>query len=106
MGQDRRRLGAIFGEAGAHRFLIVVGAALELGRSADVADAGHGRHLVIVAIGGVADGAGEAARYPVDSWTIFRRSTSRLAWVPLPAPGGPRRMMFISASRRPSASPS
>ena len=36
---------------------------------------------------------------PVDSWTMPRsRSTSRLAWVPLPAPGGPSRMMF---SRRP-----
>ena len=44
---------------------------------------------------------------PVESWTIPRCSTSRLAWVPLPAPGGPRRMMFIAAPRgRPSASPS
>ena len=30
---------------------------------------------------------------PVDSWTMPRSATSRWAWVPLPAPGGPRRMM-------------
>src|SRR3954470_6670168 len=34
---------------------------------------------------------------PVESWTIARCSTRRLAWVPLPAPGGPRRRMFIAA---------
>ena len=33
-----------------------------------------------------------------DSWVMPRPSTSILAWVPLPAPGGPRRMMFIAAS--------
>src|ERR1044072_1746911 len=31
---------------------------------------------------------------PVDSWIIPRSPWSRWAWVPLPAPGGPRRMMF------------
>src|SRR3569623_3634918 len=31
---------------------------------------------------------------PVDIWTIPRLATRRSAWVPLPAPGGPRRMMF------------
>src|SRR3569833_1720365 len=32
---------------------------------------------------------------PVESWRIPCRSTSRCACVPLPAPGGPSRMMFI-----------
>ena len=41
-GQDRRGLGAIFVHARAHRLLIVVRAALEFGRAADVA---HARHL-------------------------------------------------------------
>src|SRR3569623_1961533 len=31
---------------------------------------------------------------PVDIWPIPRSATSRSAWVPLPAPGGPKRMMF------------
>src|SRR3546814_14348381 len=39
MGEDRRGLGAIFGAAVAHRLFIVVGAALELVRSANVAGA-------------------------------------------------------------------
>ena len=33
---------------------------------------------------------------PVESWTMPRRSTRRLAWVPFPAAGGPNRMMFIA----------
>src|SRR5690606_1202531 len=44
--------------------------------------------------------AATAARsmLPVESWTMPRSSTRRLACVPLPAPGGPSRMMFMSAS--------
>src|SRR5215210_3200626 len=33
---------------------------------------------------------------PVDSWTIPRFACSRAAWVPLPAPGGPSRTMFMA----------
>ena len=40
MRQDRRGLGAIFGHAGAHRLLIVVGTALEFVAAAHVAGAG------------------------------------------------------------------
>src|SRR5688572_477898 len=42
---------------------------------------------------------------PVETWTMPRSWTSRPAWVPLPAPGGPSRMMFIAipAPRSPSA---
>src|SRR5579871_3293890 len=32
---------------------------------------------------------------PVESWTMPYRSTSRCAWVPLPDPGGPRRISLI-----------
>src|ERR1700741_2913529 len=39
---------------------------------------------------------------PVDSWTMPRRSTRRLAWVPLPAPGGPSRIMFIAPPLAPA----
>src|SRR5688572_9436439 len=35
---------------------------------------------------------------PVDSWIIPRSACSRCACVPLPAPGGPRRMMFSIAA--------
>src|SRR5215210_4994303 len=34
---------------------------------------------------------------PVDSWTIPRSAWRRVAWVPLPAPGGPSRTMFMGA---------
>ena len=34
---------------------------------------------------------------PVDNCTMPRSSTKILAWVPLPAPGGPNRIMFIDA---------
>src|SRR3546814_8201631 len=66
MGEDRRGLGAIFGEAVAHRLFIVVGAALELVRSANVAGAFDRRPLVTVVITFAADGAGEAAGDAVD----------------------------------------
>ena len=33
---------------------------------------------------------------PVESWTMPRSATSRLAWVPLPAAGGPNRIRFTS----------
>src|SRR5689334_4888483 len=39
---------------------------------------------------------------PVDSWIIPRLACSRAACVPLPAPGGPRRMMFIMAALSPA----
>mmetsp|Transcript_22859 Transcript_22859/g.38201 ORF Transcript_22859/g.38201 Transcript_22859/m.38201 type:complete len:241 (+) Transcript_22859:241-963(+) len=32
---------------------------------------------------------------PVESWIMSRFSTRRPAWVPLPAPGGPSRIIFI-----------
>src|ERR1700722_16267401 len=35
---------------------------------------------------------------PVESWMIPYLSTSRCAWVPLPAPGGPRRISLIGVS--------
>src|SRR5882724_2017866 len=41
---------------------------------------------------------------PVESWTRPRSCCRRCAWVPLPAPGGPRRMMFI-ALRSSAAAP-
>src|SRR6476469_7584231 len=59
--QDRLRLRAIFGHAGAHRLLVIVGATLALGRSAIVADARHLRRPEAVVITGPATGAGEAA---------------------------------------------
>jgi hypothetical protein len=34
---------------------------------------------------------------PVESWTMLRASTRRLAWVPFPAAGGPNRIRFIQA---------
>src|SRR3954462_10291454 len=34
---------------------------------------------------------------PVDSWIMPRVACSRAACVPLPAPGGPKRMMLIIA---------
>src|SRR5690606_20231132 len=37
---------------------------------------------------------------PVDSWRMPCLSTSRPAWVPLPAPGGPNRIRFIAIPRR------
>src|SRR5690606_24251229 len=44
------------------------------------------------------DSAATAARNmsPVESWRMPRCSTSRAACVPLPAPGGPRRIIFIA----------
>src|SRR5437868_13010336 len=42
---------------------------------------------------------------PVDSCTIPRSSTRRLAWVPFPAPGGPSSMMFIAPPVSPSSPP-
>src|SRR4029453_18284674 len=47
-GQDRRGLAAILRHAGANRLLIIVGAALELVRTANVAGPGHLRQLVAV----------------------------------------------------------
>ena len=46
---------------------------------------------------------GDASRSmsPVDSWIMPRAACSRAACVPLPAPGGPRRMMFIIAALSP-----
>src|SRR3989338_1871786 len=38
---------------------------------------------------------------PVESCTMARSSTRRLAWVPLPAPGGPRRMIFAMSASAP-----
>src|SRR5205085_1286360 len=69
--QDRCGLAAIFGHAGADRFLIVVGAALEFVAAADVAGAGLDRLLVAVVIGRVADRAGEAAGDPVDEGVLI-----------------------------------
>src|SRR5690606_16420329 len=44
---------------------------------------------------------------PVESWRMPCFSTSRAAWVPLPAPGGPSRIRFIvlPCRRRTSAQP-
>src|SRR6185295_374360 len=61
VGQDRLGLGAIFGHARAHRLLVVIGTALELGRSADVADAGNRGLLELVMVGSATASAGEAA---------------------------------------------
>src|ERR1044072_7002800 len=36
---------------------------------------------------------------PVESWTMPRSASRRLAWVPFPAPGGPNRMIFNALSR-------
>src|SRR3546814_8635815 len=58
--QDRRRLGPVFSHSGADRFLIVVGPALELGRSAHITDAGRLRQFVAVVIAFPAFGAGIA----------------------------------------------
>src|SRR5260221_12903284 len=38
---------------------------------------------------------------PVESWGILNRSISRLACVPLPAPGGPRKIRFTVSLRSP-----
>ena len=38
---------------------------------------------------------------PVDSWIMPRAAWSRAACVPLPAPGGPNRMMFSIAALSP-----
>src|SRR3546814_9430265 len=64
--QDRRRLGPVFSHSGADRFLIVVGPALELGRSAHIADAGRLRQFVAVVIAFPAFGAGIAAGDAID----------------------------------------
>src|SRR3546814_1379776 len=64
--QDRRGLGAIFGHARAHRFLIVVGAALEFARAANVANILHLGELVAIVIARTAFGAAEAAGDAVD----------------------------------------
>src|SRR5687768_10610876 len=44
---------------------------------------------------------------PVESWTSPRSAVRRPAWVPFPAHGGPRRMMFTSERlpRAPTSSP-
>src|SRR3954469_14672042 len=39
---------------------------------------------------------------PVESWTMPRSAWSRAACVPLPAPGGPRRMMLNTSAFSPS----
>ena len=38
---------------------------------------------------------------PVESWTSPYLAAMPLAWVPLPAPGGPSRIRFMSASSPP-----
>src|SRR6478735_10101456 len=43
---------------------------------------------------------------PVESCRIPWRSTRRAAWVPLPAPGGPRRMMFTGGLSFPGSAAS
>src|SRR3546814_12406116 len=58
ISQDRRRLGPVFSHSGADRFLIVVGPALALGRSAHIADAGRLRHFVALVIAFPPFGAG------------------------------------------------
>src|SRR5205085_1539433 len=68
--QDWCGLAAILGHAGAHRVLIVVGAALEFMAAADVAGARLDRLLVPIVIGRVADGAGEATGDPVDQGVL------------------------------------
>src|SRR5438309_10569550 len=60
-GQDRRRLGAIFLHAGAHRLLVVVGAALKFRRAANVTETLHLRRAESVVIAGAALRTGEAA---------------------------------------------
>ena len=64
--QDRRGLGAVFGHAGAHGCLVVVGTALEFGAAALVADAGQLGLLERVVIALAAIGAGEAPGDPLD----------------------------------------
>src|SRR6267143_5565092 len=48
---------------------------------------------------GVPSAAALRRMSPVESWGIPNRAVSRLAWVPFPAPGGPRRMTFTRPSR-------
>src|SRR3546814_19883690 len=69
MGEDRRGLGAIFGEAVAHRLFIVDGAALELVRSANFPGAFARRPLVTAVIPLAATGAGDTAGDEVDKQT-------------------------------------
>ena len=64
--QDRRGLAVIGLEPRRHRLAVVVGAAGELVRAADVADAGHRGRLERVVVAGAALGAGEAAGDAVD----------------------------------------
>src|SRR3546814_21079862 len=61
LGEDRRGLGAIFGEAVAHRLFLVVGAALKPVPSANVAGAFARRPPVPVAITLAADTAAHTA---------------------------------------------
>src|SRR3546814_13892645 len=60
VGQDRGGLGVVGGQAGAHGFLGVVGAPLELGAAAVVADPGNLGLLVALVVAGAAAGAGVA----------------------------------------------
>src|SRR6476469_7703251 len=61
IGKDRSGLGAIFGHARAHRLLIVVGAAPELGRPTGVAYARNLGRMEGLMVAGTALGAAEAA---------------------------------------------
>src|SRR5436305_1417663 len=63
---NRRGLGTIFGHPRAHRFLIVVGAALEFVVAAHVAGSRHLGQLELVVIARAAIGEGEAADDALD----------------------------------------
>src|SRR5262245_21781889 len=69
--QDRRGLGAILGHARAHRFLIVVGAALKFMRTAGVANPLDLGLLEGVVITSTAMRAGEAARDAHDQLVLI-----------------------------------
>ena len=84
------------------------GASIRSAMSATIRSSGTSSPASMIALAWVPSAvpAFTAARSmsPVESWTMPKRSTSRCACVPLPAPGGPRRIRFNAGSL--GASPS
>src|SRR3546814_5875611 len=74
VGQDRRGLGVVGRQAGAHGFLGVVGAPRELGAAAVVADPGNLGLLVALVVAGAAAGAGVAPGDTVHQNLLVHRS--------------------------------
>ncbi len=71
--QDRGGLSAVFGHAGAHGRLVIVGAALELVMAAHIAGVRDCGQLEGVVIIGAAIGAAEAAGDPLDQRVLVHR---------------------------------